>query len=607
MASTNLFKQLYSHNNAVQQSGFVCSNALNVDDTSLDISGNKAVITDSNGNELASIPLDIIHAAGITQYNVETRILQQHSCYVLQGQEYGLALTTYYFHIPEELGSFQDFELYVNLDFDMVYNQFEHKHIHVSAPATGETDFIQSINECFEQNDINVSISIQEIKDPKDHKTYVYLVFQGGQEGYFFYVKNVCMRAAKQSEDFPDSPFVAGPDSMKLLVYNVIKQFHPVQPDEEYDPDTYSVDCDLYNWLLTNNETIIGQTTQFKLHLSRLDKVSNLYDSLGDLEDDMEMTEYDKEPLRIDYQGQIDKYTQEADDAILATIYDTEIILRYDLYNRHIILDMILALIEDYNAEIKKYDGYFWLTECDQLRIPTMKYPNGAMRGIVMLPIFPDAEEYEFSSLLVNHIQTTVNVDIPVHMHQHDCDCEHGKHCDEQLFKKEMFGVMSNAMFKHEASCCGMNPHNGSCVKFQSNGQMKTDILDGWDNAEYVTDSDDEISSSDNDMTSWHIYNQKPDGCGHDNYSYDQPERPCHKDDIVYLGDSCYSDKTKIMGLYRYMQHVTDNNLWIKIGECYMAIAKEDNPQSQIYNLLSSVMVYNPNDIPVKVQYLVFS
>ena len=92
MATTknkNLFYQLYSKDNSIANSGYVCQSALNENDTSFDISGSEAQITDSNGDILASVDLSEIHAAGITQYNVETKILQPHSAYLLQGQEFG--------------------------------------------------------------------------------------------------------------------------------------------------------------------------------------------------------------------------------------------------------------------------------------------------------------------------------------------------------------------------------------------------------------------------------------------------------------------------------------------------------------------------------------
>lgn len=33
-----------------------------------------------------------------------------------------------------------------------------------------------------------------------------------------------------------------------------------------------------------------------------------------------------------------------------------------------------------------------------------MKYPNGAFRGIVIVPDYPDDSEYEFSTLYINHV-----------------------------------------------------------------------------------------------------------------------------------------------------------------------------------------------------------
>lgn len=47
MASSNLFKSLYSHDNSIQNSGFICLNAKNESDTSFDISNGNGTITDS--------------------------------------------------------------------------------------------------------------------------------------------------------------------------------------------------------------------------------------------------------------------------------------------------------------------------------------------------------------------------------------------------------------------------------------------------------------------------------------------------------------------------------------------------------------------------------
>jgi len=55
------------------------------------------------------------------------------------------------------------------------------------------------------------------------------------------------------------------------------------------------------------------------------------------------------------------------------------------------------------------------------------------------------------------------------------------------------------------------------------------------------------------------------------------------------------------------MQYVNDENLWSKIGETYMIVGKDDDPQSKAHNLPTSMIIYNPNNVPIRVKYLIFS
>lgn len=87
------------------------------------------------------------------------------------------------------------------------------------------------------------------------------------------------------------------------------------------------------------------------------------------------------------------------------------------------------------------------------------------------------------------------------------------------------------------------------------------------------------------------------------------PYRPEHSvyEDTVYMGQNCYAHKKNIIGLFRYMQYVNENKLWNKVGQCYMIIGNEDDPQSQDKNLPTSLLVYNPNPCPIRIKYLIFS
>lgn len=61
------------------------------------------------------------------------------------------------------------------------------------------------------------------------------------------------------------------------------------------------------------------------------------------------------------------------------------------------------------------------------------------------------------------------------------------------------------------------------------------------------------------------------------------------------------------VGLYGYMQYLSENGIWTNVGEGYMCIGMKDDYQSKVKNLHSSVLLYNPNTIPIRVKFMVFS
>ena len=48
-------------------------------------------------------------------------------------------------------------------------------------------------------------------------------------------------------------------------------------------------------------------------------------------------------------------------------------------------------------------------------------------------------------------------------------------------------------------------------------------------------------------------------------------------EDTVYMGQNCYAHKKDVIGIFRYMQYVNDNNLWNKIGQLYITIGNNDD------------------------------
>ena len=57
-------------------------------------------------------------------------------------------------------------------------------------------------------------------------------------------------------------------------------------------------------------------------------------------------------------------------------------------------------------------------------------------------------------------------------------------------------------------------------------------------------------------------------------------------------------------GLYGYANYATVTDSWINVGNVYMVMATTDSPNSKDCNLLSPIILYNPNDFEVKVNIL---
>lgn len=603
MANKNLFYSLYSHSQEKLNPGYVCNTAVDETAVSFDIQGSDGVITDSNGSTLSTIDLSAVHAAGLTQYNTETRIIQPYSCCLLQGQEYGLANAAYYFLIPKHFQETEDYEKYCNVELDVVYNNFTPEVFHVSVKANERDSIADLLNDAFDKNNINVSVSLQCLEDPKDKIIKEYLVFMAQEEGYFYFIMNLKLLPVKASEDCPYSPFSNVIDDLREVIYNFLIQYHPVLKDEEYDEETYQIDCDLYTWLLKNYKEAIEQLDNFSsaiecilgsnddyygndepfeptINTDPIDEENNNEDNTEETneseqpnsseenteepENEEDSGESEETPVRPHYSGITEDMTDEeineiiemANSFIEGTVFDNKIFDNYDTNNLDIIKNILLAI----RAIQDQYDEYFptqmWLIEDKHRRIPLMKYPNGAFRGIVLVPDFPRDSDYEYSSLWINHVKDMVTL---------------YKETDDGHYTKKNYGVLSNATLMNEDKD---RQHKHVC----SNISMVTALEDGWE----------EITGCHCDDTAYNITNKE-------------------YDDTIYMGRSTYSKKDDVIGLFRYIQYVNDEHNWLNIGDLYIAIGKEDDPNSKTKNLPTSLLIYNPNSIPVRIKYMIFS
>lgn len=59
-------------------------------------------------------------------------------------------------------------------------------------------------------------------------------------------------------------------------------------------------------------------------------------------------------------------------------------------------------------------------------------------------------------------------------------------------------------------------------------------------------------------------------------------------------------------GLYGFANYATITNSWTTFGDVYMVIANDDYPNNNDRNLITPVILYNPNDFEVKIDVLTF-
>ena len=162
--NTNLFYRLYSKPGSLAQSGFVCNSATDETATSFDISGSNGVITDSNGNTLAKIDLSQIHAAGITEYSTETKIIGPQSAYLVMGNVTGETFAAQFFPIPKFIQAQDGYQSFVNLKFSIQYvacSAIQNATIDTYLIRTEPGDVCEMIQNRFNEMNIPVAVSIR--------------------------------------------------------------------------------------------------------------------------------------------------------------------------------------------------------------------------------------------------------------------------------------------------------------------------------------------------------------------------------------------------------------------------------------------------------------
>ena len=613
MATTknkNLFYQLYSRSNDVTNSGYACSSSIDENDTSFDISNNEAQITDSNGDVLASLDLSEIHADGLTQYTSETKILAPHSAAILQGNEYGETYKSQFFLINKIFYNIEGFENYCNLKFDILYKQKgKLNNIHVDTKCIRKTygSFVELAQIQLNQLKLPITISVKVYDDTDSSNSVLqYINFQSTLQGYDFLIRNVMLTPILKGDqtingligEFVDSPFQE-PILSQELILQFLNNYTPQKIDNSTTIQTqeYYIECGVYREFIKISNNITDDINTFFYELKILiTKFLPLFDKAGKLLDETAFNEL------------IQKYPQ------IYLKYFNDVFKKFNIYD---IVNILIA-IKNYILKVRSENGVSYCLEDLNRRINHVKYPNGAMRGIVIIPNWPQTDETEHSVLWVNHVADKVEICVPVDIES--LQKYYGGNIisnkKARLFEKAIANVQINALISQERDEYFIDESDNLPLNDISSTQGFTKSFDylqipAYDTADFIDndfhrlplyqDAIEDIENSD-------IWNNPDYQIGYIKNNDDENIWETNPNGHgVRFVDTHEDLSNKVIGLYKYMEYLSNNDLWLRVGDVYMISGKDDDMQTNNKNLLQSVLIYNPNDIPIRIKYMIFS
>lgn len=404
-----------------------------------------------------------IHVDELTQYNIETKVLQPHSTYLLQGGELGEAHKTLYFAIPENISQVEKYYNYCDASFDISYTlnnkQYDIKVITKDIRETSG-NFIALIQQLIDKLKLPITVSIKFMeKSYTLDKTVDYIEFIATEEGFEYMVRNVILYPILPGDDttsgavgeFYDSPFI--PEEITSdLILNIMEE---VQPKRNNGNNTteYSVQCNLYKELLQFSDIM---TDDFNTFIHELNIVKKYFLSCFDKE-----YEYGKLLFPKQFEVLCEQYPE------ISYKFFTDVFMQYNIFDLIEICDKFVEYIYNVRSNNGPNNCYEDLNK----RIEGIKYKNGAMKGCVILPEWPNTETVEHNVLLVHHVSDQIEINVPVDLQEiidhFGGNVRAGR--TTRLYEKALAHVQINALIPDERTKYIDDPDNMLLADIMSN------------------------------------------------------------------------------------------------------------------------------------------
>lgn len=261
----------------------------------------------------------------------------------------------------------------------------------------------------------------------------------------------------------------------------------------------------------------------------------------------------------------------------------------------------LIYFMTDYSPDVHK------MYELLPLRVHPMKYPNGAMNGIVLKVEYPDASVLP---IRINHITDCITEYNPVTLTE---DASLVTPCDEDNFYSDWHTptVHDRVLFqefKYNVRASYINPEENDVHDWLDGGIYVHDQIsdqvedDGWVSGTRMVESCSPRPSYPCDKR--YVTNRKPQSDGWCNDGW-MNESPMEYEDL-YWADG-HVDTQDFIGMYGYLNHVNKNHLWNNLGTFYAIFGQSNDENSNDNTMIPSAFLYNPNNVPVKITYMIFS
>lgn len=191
------------------------------------------------------------------------------------------------------------------------------------------------------------------------------------------------------------------------------------------------------------------------------------------------------------------------------------------------------------------------MPEMKDMLVPAYKYPNGAARCWFIVPEWPSSENEDFTDgIWLNHVHDKVAI--------YERNAEH-----EGCYVRNVFDV----------------------IGYEKNEKERRNIRNF-----YVSANLEEYTDKYGTVIRKNVTEETPSKC-------ECSDEACRCNILT--------EKQEHIGMFRYIDWASENDLWEKIGLFYSIISPDDDETDTECNMSRSVYLFNPNDYPIKVNYFI--